>query len=112
MTLEATLPDDEPRLSADEAITVVRVLQEALTNVRKHAEARRIQVGLRCGRGEVTLVVEDDGRGFSPGAAGAGHYGLLGMRERALLRGGRLEIDSRPGMGTRVVLHLPVRQTQ
>jgi protein-histidine pros-kinase len=89
---------------------VFRVLQEALTNARKHAEARRIRVVLRCRRQELILLVEDDGRGFDATTRRPGQYGLLGMRERAQLVGGRLEIAGRLGQGARIVLHLPLRR--
>jgi len=110
VTVEASLPSEEPRLNSDQTVTVFRVLQEALTNARKHAGARRIRVVLRCRRQELILLVEDDGRGFDPVEPRPGQYGLLGMRERAQLVGGRLEIAGRPGQGARIVLHLPLRR--
>ncbi len=108
--VEASLPSEEPRLNGDQTVTVFRVLQEALTNARKHAAARHIRVVLRCRRQELLLLVEDDGRGFDPDVPQPGQYGLLGMRERAQLVGGRLEVAGRPGQGARIVLHLPLRR--
>jgi signal transduction histidine kinase len=110
VVVEASLPTEQPHLSADQTVTVFRVLQEALTNARKHAEARRIRVVLRCRRQELILLVEDDGRGFDATTRRPGQYGLLGMRERAQLVGGRLEIAGRLGQGARIVLHLPLRR--
>jgi signal transduction histidine kinase len=93
------------RLAAETESTVYRVVQEALTNVAKHAGAGRVRVEVARDNGTVEVVVEDDGRGFDPAAA-TGGLGLTGMRERVELSGGRLEIRSRPG--TRVRARLPV----
>src|SRR6202011_920654 len=81
-----------------------RVAQEALTNVRKHAHAREVEVALRKRGSTLTLSVRDDGRGFSPRGLRADglNHGVLGMRERAKLLGGRLQVSSAPGKGTRV----------
>jgi len=72
----------------------------------KHSYARRATVSARCGDGVAEIEVRDDGAGFDPEAPGAGR-GPLGMRERVAMRGGTLEIDSRPGVGTRVAATLP-----
>ena len=92
-------------------IQLYRVLQEALTNVAKHARARRVQVRLEPMDGMIQLVVEDDGAGFDP-EAWAGHrsgmgIGLIGMRERIEQLQGHLEIASQPGRGTRLVARIP-----
>ena len=86
-----------------------RIAQEALTNVRKHARAHRVKIGLRRRGTTLTLWVHDDGRGFAVAGArhGAGH-GVVGMRERARLLGGRLEMSSAPGKGTRVTARVPL----
>jgi signal transduction histidine kinase/ligand-binding sensor domain-containing protein len=97
-------------LSHDVQGSVFRIAQEALTNAVKHAEARQIEVRLRYGQDAVGVSVSDDGRGFEPDrldAARAGHFGLVGMRERASRVGAALTIDSRPGQGTRVDLSVP-----
>jgi signal transduction histidine kinase len=83
------------------------MVQEALTNITKHAQARSVSIVLRCTRGIVTAVIEDDGSGFDPGAAGNG-TGLQGMRERLSLIGGSLKIETRPGTGTTLVAVVPV----
>ncbi len=93
------------------SISFYRFLQEALANVAKHAEATRVRVELSHNNDTVSLMVEDDGRGFIPGlrATGAGQsrgIGLLGMEERFELLGGRLQVESRPGQGTRLVAHV------
>jgi PAS domain S-box-containing protein len=87
--------------------TVYRVLQEALTNVARHAGARKVTIRLVRGAGSVALRVQDDGAGFKPG--NSGRLGLRGMRERAALLGGSVKVESRPGAGTTITAHIPVR---
>jgi len=108
--LESTI-EGEPALPAASEIQVIRVIQEALTNVRKHARATKARVRIASAEpGTMTIVVEDDGRGFDPAAAPShrdGGYGLQTMRERMQLAGGSLRIDSRPGRGTRIIAVVP-----
>jgi signal transduction histidine kinase len=87
-------------------VVLLRVCQEALANVRKHAHARRIAVRLRYGDGLVGLDVTDDGCGFGPGRDGGG-YGLRGMRARVGQEGGHLEVRSAAGAGTTVSVEVP-----
>ena len=82
--------------------TIYRLVQEALTNVIKHAEARRVRVEVTDHDEVIELRVTDDGRGFDRDAPGDGGFGLLGMRERVGLVHGSLEIESTPGGGTSV----------
>jgi signal transduction histidine kinase len=84
-----------------------RLVQEALTNVVKHANAGAVEVSVAEREDRVELTVHDDGDGFDPAGATNG-FGLLGMRERALLFGGQLEVESAPGAGTTVRASLPV----
>jgi signal transduction histidine kinase len=95
---------DRDRLAPETESTIYRLVQEALTNVAKHAGAECVRVEVARANGTVEVVVEDDGRGFDPAAATEG-LGLVGMRERVELTGGRLDIRSRPG--TRVTARLP-----
>jgi signal transduction histidine kinase len=89
---------------------VFRVAQEALTNALKHADAGRLRVDLRFTEAALTVEVGDDGRGFDAGAtAAAGHFGIVGMRERAAQVGGSLAIRSAAGAGTEVVVTIPRR---
>jgi signal transduction histidine kinase len=90
-------------------LAIYRILQEALANVVHHAEARSIHVRLETSNGHAELLVEDDGRGFTAAErlAGPGSLGLLGMQERAAYVGGRVEIKSTPGAGTRVLAEIP-----
>jgi PAS domain S-box-containing protein len=90
--------------------TVYRVLQEALTNVAKHAGARRVSIRLTRDETTVELRVRDDGVGFEPGANHRG-LGLQGIRERAALLGGAVQLESEPGEGTMLMARFPVRRS-
>lgn len=94
------VPEQLPQLSDAKAIGLFRVLQEALTNVLRHAEAHTVEVNLEVQDGELCLTVSDDGRGFDTAAQRAQSFGLVGMRERVLMLGGNLALDSMPGEGT------------
>jgi two-component system sensor histidine kinase UhpB len=93
-------------VSPEEELVIYRVAQEALTNVARHADAAQVRLELRAEPGRVVLEVRDDGRGLPAHALGSSH-GIRGMRESAMLVGGNLVIDSRPGAGTVVRLVLP-----
>jgi signal transduction histidine kinase len=96
------------RLPAGLELTIYRVIQEALTNVRKHAPGSLASVTLAYGAGKVTIQVDDDGPGGPPGSvAGSGH-GLIGMRERVMLYGGTMRAGARPAGGYSVAVELPV----
>jgi len=99
---------EDLKLGDDVQVVVYRVAQEALVNASRHSGASRIEVNLERQNGAVNLSVADNGSGFAFADEGKG-LGLSGMRERALLVGGRLEIDSRPGTGTTVKLEVPAR---
>lgn len=103
--LEARL--GEERLQAEVETTLYRVVQEALTNVIKHAEASHVSVLLHRKDGVVVAVVEDDGAGFDLAGTREDALGLAGMRERLALVGGRLEIESTARAGTTVVAEVP-----
>jgi two-component system sensor histidine kinase UhpB len=98
-------------LSGDQELVVYRVAQEALTNIARHAHASHADVELTQADGMVTLTVRDDGRGLPPGAMTASN-GIRGMRERALLIGGRIDIGSAAGGGTQITLHVPTNDTR
>jgi signal transduction histidine kinase len=99
-------------LSPDAEVTLLRVTQEALANVRKHARAGRVALTLSYMDGEAALDVRDDGVGFVgvDGLGSNGGLGLRGMRERVEALGGRLAVESAPGAGTTVAVTLPVLQ--
>jgi signal transduction histidine kinase len=97
----------EERLPSEAETTLYRVIQEALTNVFKHAAAERVSILLQRKNSAVVAVVEDDGAGFDPSDTRADALGLSGMRERVSLAGGRLQVESSPGAGTTVVAEVP-----
>jgi two-component system sensor histidine kinase UhpB len=101
--LERALP-----LSEEQELVIYRVAQEALTNVARHAGARRAELTLGRADGDVVLRVADDGRGLPP-HAGSSSNGIRGMRERAILIGAELAIDQVADGGTEVVLRVPVQ---
>ena len=95
-----------------EQLVVYRVVQEALSNIARHANATRVKVTVMgCGSTQVTIAITDDGDGFHPNRLPDGRSGVVGMRERAMLAGGRLEVTSRPGGGTTVELTVRARGT-
>ncbi len=105
---------DNERLAPEIETALYRIAQEALNNVYKHAGGSRADVILEQREGDAVLIIEDDGRGFDPeveaagpGADGRG-MGLVGMRERAALAGGTLDIESMPGQGTTIYARVPV----
>lgn len=101
---------DDGRLPATVETTLYRVVQEALTNVLRHAEAKRVSLVLQRSPLGVVAVIEDDGKGFEiePESAASGRLGLLGMRERLELVGGSLTLESTPGAGTSVIARVPL----
>ena len=107
--IEATLElaGDFALLTASQRIAVLRIVQEALANVREHSGARRVRVAASVAGGFVRLEVVDDGRGFEvaatlSSAAGSGRLGLVGMSERVRLLDGRMDVQSRPGGPTSI----------
>jgi two-component system, NarL family, sensor histidine kinase DevS len=105
--LEARLGDG--RLPSEVETALYRIVQEALTNVVKHAGATRVSILLTHRDTSVAAVIEDDGGGFDPTAVGDDVLGLAGMRERVGLVGGRLRIEAVEGTGTTIVAEVPVR---
>lgn len=108
-------PEAPPRLPGYLEVALFRLVQEAISNVVKHAEAHAVEIRLAFDETELEVRVSDDGRGFDVPAALAGHgpggehVGLLGMLERVRLLGGRLAIDSSAGAGTSVAVTVPIR---
>ncbi len=105
--IRLVVEDEFPRgLSGGESVQLLRVLQEALTNARRHSGARTVEVRLGTEGEALLLAVADDGRGFDLASIHAG-VGLSAMRERITGEGGTLAIHSRPGGGTKVVIRVP-----
>lgn len=104
LDLELDLQDPIPSLSPDVEQTILRVTQEAIENITKHSQAKKFSIRLTSD-GRTTLMIQDDGIGFDMRSKDTtGHFGLVGMRERAELAGGNLKIESGKGKGTKVVL--------
>jgi two-component system sensor histidine kinase DegS len=110
---ELWIHGEQRRLSTEVELTLFRIVQEALNNVIKHADAVRVVTVVEMSDSNITISVQDDGIGFQPRSlaehpATASRLGLLGMQERARLLGGTLAIDSTPGRGTKVIVSVPV----
>ncbi len=99
--------DAEPETTPEAKHALYRIAQESLHNVAKHARARNVRLHLLNEPGAVTLTVADDGVGFDCKGSFPGHLGLLSMRERAREVGGTLNVDSRPGQGSRIRARVP-----
>ncbi|NIS79027.1 MAG: HAMP domain-containing protein [Anaerolineales bacterium] len=113
IAVELRLPEDDPghMLSPESELHLLRITQEALTNVHKHANTRQAWVQLSIENHTLQLIISDDGIGFDtlhPPVEQKPHFGLATMRERAEVMGADLEIDSEPGSGTRVTIRLPL----
>ncbi len=106
------LAPEEPPQGSPEATTLFRLLQESLTNIMKHANARTVWVTLRRDVSQWYLSVRDDGVGFDQGTVGKDCFGLLGMRERARLSGGCCAIESAPGDGVQIEVCLPTEHEE
>jgi signal transduction histidine kinase len=96
------------RLPATTEQLVYRSIREAVANIRKHANARRVEISVEVQNGSVFGRVADDGSGFDPAIVPTGRMGLSAARERIDVAGGALEIESRPGGGTNVMFRVPV----
>ncbi|HRV95055.1 MAG TPA: sensor histidine kinase [Anaerolineae bacterium] len=105
LTLDLAVSESIPSMSPDVEQGIYRVAQEAVANVTHHANAQNLKVHLTANGHGVSLLVQDDGRGFKPQPIDqTEHFGLAGMRERAQLAGGQLAIESQPGRGTTIRL--------
>lgn len=107
LDLELDLQHPMPSLSPDVEQTIYRIAQESIENVSHHAQARKLCIRLSHNGQGTALTIEDDGIGFDTKAkVSTGHFGLVGMKERAELAGGKLTIESEKGRGTKVVLKI------
>ena len=108
--IEVHLDEGQPLLNPRASTALYRMVQEALTNVARHARATSVQIELHAKDGEMTLTVQDNGIGFPPIAARKeDSCGLLGMRERALLLGGQVRVDNPLSGGGRITVRLPLQ---
>jgi len=99
--------------AAESVRELVSIVREALSNATRHASARRAEVSVQEEGGSLRLEVSDDGRGFDVAAErDDSHHGLVNMRRRVERLGGTLEVVSRPGAGTRIIVMLPIEGRQ
>lgn len=91
-------------------VGLYRIVQEGLTNIVRHAEARQVGLDLAMTPEQVRLIIEDDGQGFDPDLVRGGHFGLIGLTERVKLLGGQVQLESSPGYGVRVEVTVPLRR--
>ncbi len=111
LPIELQVRGVDQRFPPETEVTIYRVVQEAITNVARHAQATKVSVVLSQEGDRVRVVVTDDGRGFDQRTAMRGSQetlGLFSMKERVVLLGGTLTVDSEPGRGTRVIAEIPV----
>lgn len=102
------VPDNLPSLPDATAIGLFRILQESLTNVMRHAQAHTVELSLTLSHGVLCMRIADDGKGFDLRAERPASFGLVGMRERVLIMGGQLHLDTLPGEGTTLRIHIPL----
>ncbi|MFC6336867.1 PAS domain-containing sensor histidine kinase [Pseudomonas karstica] len=102
------VPDNLPAISDVKAIGLFRILQEALTNVMRHAQAHTVELTLAVEGSNLRLTISDDGAGFVPAQGRPVSFGLVGMRERVLIMGGQLSLDSTLGEGTTLSVTVPL----
>jgi signal transduction histidine kinase len=102
---------EDLNLSSEQSTAIFRIFQEALTNVFRHASASRVNIAAAARASEFALTISDNGRGITPSeAAGPRSLGLVGMRERAHLIGGAVDIHGAPGAGTVVTVRVPLER--
>ncbi len=111
---DVSVPQEDFPLRADRSTAIFRILQEALTNVTRHAQATLVRASLAQQNGNVVLVVQDDGKGISKSEVESSRtsLGLLGMKERAEACGGELQIWGDPGKGTTLALQIPLAESE
>jgi PAS domain S-box-containing protein len=107
ISCEVVVPVVELPIDGDRATAVFRIFQECLTNVARHAEAKSVRASLSQQDKNLLLVVEDDGKGFRESEV-AGSLGVLGMKERAQVCGGSVQVSSSPGKGTKITVLIPL----
>ncbi|MFL9869966.1 PAS domain-containing protein [Paraburkholderia fungorum] len=109
MACRLRVPQDNMTIAEEQAIALFRIVQEALTNVARHAEAKHVSITLEHKGSDCLLEVRDDGKGFDPVAVGRQSFGIVGMRERVLMLGGEINVASSPGCGTSLGVRFRIR---
>ena len=110
LQIEFTSYGEEKRLDTKYEVALFRLVQEAVQNAVKHAEANTIQVKFELKRDNVNIVVKDDGKGFDTSEKKEKSFGLVGMKERIEMLDGEISIDSKPGNGTVIMIQVPLNQ--
>lgn len=107
--MDISIPAEVPEEMGE---TIHKIVVESLRNIAQHAHAENVSISISRvpDLNLLDIAIMDDGTGFDPSISATGHYGLVGMQERAHMAGGKLEINSTPGMGTRLVCHLPIKE--
>ena len=109
LSVQLSLPPGDPPVAEATAIALYRMVQEALTNIARHAQATEAHIALLCDAHSVTLTVQDNGRGFAaPPRGRRGSHGLVGLRERCHMLGGQIEVGNADGGGARIRVRLPL----
>lgn len=108
VTFELFLAIETPPLPPDIETGIYRIVQEALTNSARHANASQVTIRLAHANGILSLLIEDDGEGFDPDAPPPNRFGITGMNERARLMNGRLHLTTQPGQGTQIEVQIPI----
>jgi signal transduction histidine kinase len=102
------LPSEELSLPDTVKTGLFRIFQESLTNVARHAHAKKVDINLKVEKEKIVLSIKDDGKGFEMEKAKSKRtLGILGMRERSYMMGGTYEVKSKPGKGTKVTVSVP-----
>ena len=115
VSVSMTVEGIEAPLDAHVKAALFRIIQESLSNIAHHAEAKNASLRMLYTDAAVSILIEDNGKGFDAesamehDASGEGHFGLLGMRERAMIIGAQFVVTSKPGQGTRVHVRFPLR---
>ena len=107
LAIRFSLKNDVVRFTDEAETAIYRILQEALTNVVRHAHATRVDIIVESQDGKMCVIIEDNGIGFDPTISRLNHLGLIGMNERALMLGGAIKFITPPNGGTRIILEVP-----
>lgn len=108
--LTLKLPDKDIHCPEQQALALFRIVQEAVTNIRKYADAHHLELGLEVTDGDIHLWIEDDGNGFDPVSPMLNRHGLAGMKHRVQMFEGDFALVSAPGQGTRIDARMPLRE--
>ncbi len=106
--VDLSLPDADVTLPDATALALFRIVQEALTNIRKYAQAKKVVLDLSLSEGRVQLIVADDGIGFDTRSPTLARHGLAGMKHRVQMLSGSIRLESAPGSGTRIMVEAPI----